>query len=166
MELIFTEIQRFNRKNILFLEGLSSSWDSACRKRILSDLCRDADFMRLDTLPCGFNAKEAYSGVGKLLKEYPNYDCIVASNDEMAIGAMKAVRESGYSIPDDIMIIGFDNIESSHWIEPSLTTIEIDYRELGRRIGQEILALIIDKKQVRNKKVFPVSLIRRNTTGI
>ena len=68
-------------------------------------------------------------------------DAIVATVDIMAIGVIKFLNANGYKIPDDISVIGYDNISLSTIIEPSLTTIA----QPTRKIGQEAARIIIDK---------------------
>ena len=55
---------------------------------------------------------------------------IIALNDEVAIGAMKAIKEWGYGIPKDFSIVGFDNLDIGQWVEPSLTSIAQNVSEL------------------------------------
>ncbi|MBN1498639.1 MAG: LacI family DNA-binding transcriptional regulator [Spirochaetes bacterium] len=163
MQLIFNEICRLNHRNILYLEGPSSSHDSSDRKAEFSRLCI-SEKLQVCFLECNFGTVEAYKNIKQLLTGGFHYDCVTASNDEMAIGAMKALKEHGYEIPDDIIITGFDDIETAQWVNPALTTVKVDYHELGRLIGGEILNLITGGKSVHKNIVFPVSLVKRETT--
>lgn len=71
-------------------------------------------------------------------------ECYFADNDLIAIGAMKALKSKGYKIPDDIAIIGFDNIYESHVIEPALTTIDIPREFMGQTAAKQLISQILN----------------------
>ncbi len=79
-------------------------------------------------------------------------ECYFADNDMIAIGAMKALLLRGYKIPEDISIIGFDNISESRIIEPSLTTMDVPRHYIGT-IAAKLLIEQIDSKVVHTSKV-------------
>lgn len=74
----------------------------------------------------------------------PLAECYFADNDLIAIGAIKAFKSKGYKIPDDISIIGFDNIHESHIIEPSLTTIDIPREFMGQTAARQLIFQILN----------------------
>lgn len=82
--------------------------------------------------------------------EYPK--AVFAANDEMAIGAMRAIAEYGLRVPEDIAAVGFDDIEFSKYTTPSLTTIKQPIYELGIR-GIEMLISLMNDKQIENKNI-------------
>ena len=67
----------------------------------------------------------------QLLKNRRRPTAIVSANDQMAFGAMNAARELGLKIPDDLAVVGFDNILLSSYFDPSITTVEIILYETG-----------------------------------
>lgn len=69
-------------------------------------------------------------------------ECYFAENDLIAIGAMKALKLRGYHIPEDIAVIGFDNISESRVMEPSLTTVSVPRRYMGRLAAQRALDVV------------------------
>lgn len=79
-------------------------------------------------------------------------ECYFADNDLIAIGAMKALKLSGYKIPDDISIIGFDNIHESHIVEPSLTTIDIPREFMGQTAARQLIY------EISNPAAHPVKI--------
>jgi len=163
---IFQEILLHKCKNNLFLQGHSKSWDFYSRKKILFDLCKQQGLLNPDILTCDYSAHGAYHQVKDALSRDWNYDSIIAVNDEMAIGAMRALKESGLRIPQDIIVTGFDNIEASHWVDPPLTTIKVDYKKMGKLIAETILKLISTSKPICENITFPVEFIRRQSTGL
>lgn len=90
---------------------------------------------------------------------------IFACNDAMAIGAMRALREAGCSVPDDISVIGFDDIQLASYIQPALTTISNPKYELGSMAIRKLLDRI-EGSLDPGPRSFPLDtkLIRRSTT--
>lgn len=82
----------------------------------------------------------------------PLAKCYFADNDIIAIGVMKALMLRGYKIPEDISVVGFDNISESRIIEPSLTTMDVPRRHIGRTAAK-LLIEQIDTKIVHPSKV-------------
>lgn len=90
---------------------------------------------------------------------------VMASNDLMALGCMTALKESGLRIPEDISVIGIDDIPFAKFIEPSLTTVSIPLYELGK-IGMESLLQLRAGDAALQEEVFlPHKLIVRNSTA-
>ena len=65
---------------------------------------------------------------------------VFAGNDQMALGLMVALREQGLSVPDDVSVVGFDDVPEAPYFSPALTTVRQDFAELGRRGVQLVLA--------------------------
>lgn len=117
-------------------------------------LIREGDFQQ----PRGF--------IGALeLMNLPNPPtAIFASNDVMAFGAMEAARERGKKIPDDISIIGFDDIPQAAQVHPPLTTIHQPLEEMGRRAAQMLLDIIEHPQRPAEKIELPTELVMREST--
>jgi LacI family transcriptional regulator len=75
----------------------------------------------------GYKAIEKFPEIGK-----GNITAIFAQNDMMAIGALKALQDKGLKVPEDIAIIGFDNIPLSSFVTPALYTVAVPVYEMGR----------------------------------
>lgn len=87
----------------------------------------------------------AYADMKELLsRDEPLANCYFADNDLIAAGAMRALKEAGYRIPQDIAIVGFDNMPICTYVEPTLTTVHVPKEYLGqmavRRLHQKITA--------------------------
>ena len=78
--------------------------------------------------------------------------CLYADNDTIAIGAMKALREGGYKIPDDISIIGMDDIPFASVSAPALTTVRVQKEAIGVQAVKQLFWLINDQ-EFQNMKV-------------
>jgi LacI family transcriptional regulator len=105
-----------------------------------------------------------YDLAHKLLKENPEITAIFAGNDVMAFGAVRAIYETGRKIPDDVSLLGFDNVELSQIIHPPLTTIHQPKYEIGRA-AVEILLRMAGKESDRTPehRVLGVELRERQS---
>lgn len=102
----------------------------------------------------------------KLLKDHRNSTAIFAANDIMAFGAARAIYETGRRIPDDISLIGFDNIELSSVLHPPLTTIHQPRYEMGKAAVEILMrrsAKSADRKP--EHQILGVQLIERQSCG-
>lgn len=86
---------------------------------------------------------------------------IFCSNDEMALGAMYELKNAGLKIPNDISIIGLDNMSYSEISDPPLTTIEQPTKRIGERSMKRLLNLIAGKKARKNIEILPHQLVER-----
>lgn len=78
--------------------------------------------------------------------------CYFADNDLIAAGAMKALKEAGYKIPEDISIIGFDNMPLCTYVEPNLTTVNVPVKYMGEMAVARLVNIL------ENKTYFPIKL--------
>lgn len=92
--------------------------------------------------------------------------CYFADNDLIAMGAMKAIKEAGYKIPEDIMIAGFDNLPFSKVIEPTLTTIDVPKRYMGEMAAKRLITKLQDSSASPVKIEISTSLIQRQSTNL
>ena len=81
----------------------------------------------------------------------------------MAMGAIKAIKEHGLIVPDDISIIGFDNIRMSALFSPALTTIAQDFQKLAENACELLLAQMKDNTVAPKVIVVPSALVERET---
>ena len=107
--------------------------------------------------------KGGSAGMAHLLQRQPNIDGLVAYNDAMAIGAMSAARAHGRRVPEDIAIIGFDDIEMSAHVTPALTTVRLDRAPLADAITFALHQLIEDGVERPEPVLLPAELILRGS---
>lgn len=133
------------------LEG----YKSACRKRGIykKEYIFEGDF----TIEGGIKATE------NILKFPERFDTIFYSSDIAAFGGMKILLRNGYKIPQDIGIMGFDNIKISEFIEPELTTIAQPIYEMGKE-SVNLLIKIINGEEIKLRQIFlKPELVKRGT---
>lgn len=117
-------------------------------------LIQEGDFQQ----PTGFTCAQA------LLAAPERPTAIFASNDVMAFGAMEAVRDRGLRIPDDVSIVGFDDIPQAATVYPPLTTVRQPLAEMGARATHMLLELIENPDQPAQRVELPTELIVRAST--
>lgn len=113
--------------------------------------------------PGTFVQTDGYTGTSKLLDLSEPPTAIFASNDVMAMGAMDAVRNRGLRIPDDVSIIGFDDIPQSALVRPALTTVNQPLENMGRVATQMLLNLLQGAEKRAKRVELPTELIIRDS---
>jgi LacI family transcriptional regulator len=111
-----------------------------------------------------FTEKSGFSAVKKLLGRMKP-DAVFASNDHMAIGAMKAIEEEGLKVPDDLSVIGFDDIEIATYIRPALTTVRIPLQQIAAEATEKLIEIIETDTVDRGSCKISVELIKRETVN-
>lgn len=110
-----------------------------------------------------FGENGGYLAMKELLKLEDRPTAIFCQGDEIAIGAMKAIEEKGYNVPDDFSLIGFDDIEISRYITPGLTTIRQDKLTMGRKAAELLLEIINNPYRTYPPIILPTKLIERDS---
>jgi len=94
----------------------------------------------------------------------PDFQALIAANDEMAIGAIEALRERGLAVPRDVSVIGFDNIPDSQFVVPSLTTVGQLLAEQGQSAARIAVGLARGEASPQDV-MFPARLVMRTSCG-
>lgn len=106
-----------------------------------------------------------YSLIYNMLKKGVNPDAIFATSDPKAIIAMKAIKDFGLKVPDDISVIGFDNMDISTLVDPPLTTISQPLYDIGVLAAKKLITMIKNQKQEEPIiDILPTDLIIRKST--
>lgn len=93
------------------------------------------------------------------------FSAVFCSNDEMAIGAMRALSSAGLRIPEDVSVIGFDDIRFSRYTTPPLTTLSQPKNALGREAMTMLIEILNDPTVPPRKRVLSAELVVRGSTG-
>ena len=117
------------------------------------------------TVTLGTSMNDAYQDMLQYLKKNPKLPtAFFADNDMIALGAMKALQERGYRIPEDVSIVGFDDLSFSAISSPALTTLRVPNKEMGKIAVRRLVELVegIGTDTVTKTQVCP-SIIYRDT---
>lgn len=123
---------------------------------------RDAGLPAPTVVYGAFTRESGEAATREVLRRDPDVQGIFAASDLMAIGAMRVLRESGRSVPNDVAVIGFDNIELGRHTEPPLTTVDQPAAEMARAMVEMMLTLIAGNP-VPPPQVLPTSLVVRGS---
>ena len=99
-----------------------------------------------------------------LLENPDQFSAIFAQNDRMAAGGIRTLRDSGYQIPDDYSVIGYDNVPLAALIDPPLTTIQQPLEDFGKNAARILIQTIQEKKPPVDYCASPELIIRSSTT--
>ncbi|MBQ1018091.1 LacI family DNA-binding transcriptional regulator [Micromonospora sp. D93] len=107
-----------------------------------------------------FTRESGSAAMRRLLTEHPDLDGVFAASDLMAHAALRTLREAGRRVPEDVAVVGFDDIETAAYTEPPLTTVRQPIVELGRRMTRQLLRLAAGET-IEQSIMLPTELIRR-----
>jgi DNA-binding LacI/PurR family transcriptional regulator len=131
-------------QRIGIITGPSSWWEAQERLNGWRDVVQAAGYADVDNLIVegDWNAPSGDAGLHTLLDRNPEIDAVFVSNDQMALGALQAARRLGLSTPEDLGVVGFDDIPEAAYFYPPLTTVRQDTRYLGAMAVERINGLI------------------------
>ncbi|HET8839917.1 MAG TPA: LacI family DNA-binding transcriptional regulator [Ktedonobacteraceae bacterium] len=106
---------------------------------------------------------QGYEACKRLLQRGKPFTALFCANDEMAVGAMKALREVSLRVPEDVSLVGFDDIDLVQHIAPALTTVKVDKEALGSLAVKRLLSLMSNPEPVYVSNVLEVELVIRDS---
>lgn len=110
-----------------------------------------------------YSRESGYDAMLKLLKLPERPTAVFASGDWLALGAIMAAKDSGLSVPGDISVMGYDDIDLAEYVTPALTTVRQDTELLGSRAADLLLEAIEGKEQDKESILVPVEVIERES---
>ena len=113
---------------------------------------------------CFLMPQDGYEAARRLLS-VAMPDAIIVANDNTAIGVIRLLKERGIRVPDDIAVTGFDNIASSAFLEPSLSTFDVPKAALGRFALRVLLDRVENHSSYIVRMTIPYTVIERESTG-
>ena len=156
---------RLGRKRIAFLGGTQGEGEFSRRyqgyKRALKEAGYTPDASLAVSADC--TSQSGYEAMKRLLKLSPAIDAVVIGSDVMAIAAMEALREAGRHVPEDVSVIGYDDIPIAAYCSPPLTTIRQDISKAGKLLVRNLMQYLDD--QAVTNAILPVELIVRKSSG-
>jgi LacI family transcriptional regulator len=148
------------REHIGHISGPLEWWEARQRKQGWQEALQAAG-RKASEAHCAEGNWSAASGetaFEQLLQSYPEMDAVFIANDQMALAALQLANRRGVHIPQDLAVVGFDNIAEAAYFYPSLTTVNQNQHELGCQAVQELVYLI-EAAYAGNQAVEPRSLL-------
>lgn len=159
-------IEAHGRRRIVYLQGPEGHEDSVWRERGYREAL-EANSLPFDPsliLPGGFDQDVAFITVQQMLLDGPDFDAIFAGDDDAAIGAIRALRAAGRLVPDDVAVVGFDDVPFARYLSPTLTTVRAPIEEVGREAVRQLKCLM-DGKQAKGLILMRTELVIRDSCG-
>jgi len=114
----------------------------------------------------GFDESSGLAAMRSLLALDERPTAVFVASDEVALGALKAAKMAGVTVPDDIAIVGFDDLPFAPFVEPALTTVRVPARDIGTVATRSLLdALEHEKTRVAGPIILPTELVVRESSG-
>lgn len=161
-------LYQLGHKNIGIINGPMSSMHSVrCLNGYKSTIQElGIDFLEENVYEIDeFDILKATKGMASFLNSNRKITGVVCSSDSLAIGVIKAATKIGLKVPEDLSVVGLDDVPISDYITPSLSTVHVDLVEIGKR-ATSILIDMLQGKQIRKKDVvFKMEYINRETTA-
>jgi len=172
-ELALSHLKSLGHTNIAFIKGQPFSSDTSCRWEAIVDAASKLDIQIRAELVVQLQSPEPGPDPGaeitrKLISSGHPFSAIFAFNDLSAIGAILALRNAGLRVPQDISVLGFDDVLLASTNNPPLTTIHQPLRAMGRAAASTLLGLIHEDVQQPHPRVITVhpKLVIRESTGL
>ncbi|KIL52873.1 LacI family DNA-binding transcriptional regulator [Jeotgalibacillus campisalis] len=127
--------------SIGYISGPSNNWDSQLRSKGFTE-CLSQNGLSVPSkwhIKGDYSQRGGYQAARLLLQQEQLPSGLFVSNDQMAIGVLEAFAEAGVSVPDQVSLIGFDDIELARYIRPSLTTVKQPKYEMGATAAHQII---------------------------
>ena len=160
-------IEEHGRRKIAFIRGLTTSQDAEERYRAYIEtlehykLSFDPDLI----VSGDFRRYSGTTAIKQLDEErHVRFDALVSANDNMAIGAMQALQAKGISVPEDVIVAGFDDIEETRAIAPTLTSVRAPWHLLGSKSVDLVLSKLADER-LPNQILLETELVCRQSCG-
>jgi LacI family transcriptional regulator len=172
IEMALDHLADLGHREVAFFKGPVWSGDTEDRWNAVLATCKklgvrfDPELtVQLERLePTGMrHPEEGRIAAQKLLRRGKRFTALVAYNDISALGAMTALREAGHKVPEDVSVMGFDDIEFASIAYPPLTTIRQPLREMGATAAELLIRKLANDGSVQDIRVRPELIVRSST---
>jgi len=180
VEMALKHLYGLGHRRIAFMRGPRAIPDSEYRWESIQQVAREiglkidsALVIRIDS--AGWSMKDGYHPMAPeigykpmqaLLEKTHDFTAIFCFNDIAAIGAIRALKDAGLRVPEDVSVVGFDDIQSAAYSTPSLTTVRQPLTEMGKRGAEILLERIANRdKEFPSEIVMAPELVVRESTG-
>ena len=170
-ELALEHLYHLGHRRVAFIKGQSFSSDTEVRWNAISKAAKRLGLEIRPELVVQLEGDSPSPEVGygvthKLVANREGFTALFAFNDISAIGSIRALRENGYRVPEDVSVVGFDDIQSAAFQNPVLTTVRQPLRRMGRLAAETVLSSITAPaahKSSRRIMVEPELVVREST---
>jgi len=161
------------RKKIGHISGPLSWWEAKERKRGWCETLEKEGFEVLEhyCVEGNWSSASGEQAFVQLLGAFPNMDAVFVANDQMALSVLREASRRGIRVPEQLAVVGFDNIAESTYFCPALTTIAQDFQLLGEQAVQNIVEMIQSRQKnqpviIQSRFIQPALIVRESSKCI
>ncbi len=158
-------LRALGHREFAFLAGPQTLRSAVIRRKAFIDALQQWGLPSDRTLEGNHKVDGGMRAVQSLLAEPSLPTAILCSNDLTAIGAMKALAEAGVRIPEDVSVVGFDDIDFARLAHPPLTTVSISHESLGTLAFEALAKMLRSKRREGAEYVVETQLVTRESTA-
>jgi DNA-binding LacI/PurR family transcriptional regulator len=162
--LVTEHLIKLGHRRISEISGPLNWFDAMARHQEWESSLLNAGIAPVKSVEGDWTAISGYQALHRLLESGHDFTALVVGNDQMALGAIRALREHNLRVPTDVSVVGFDDIPEAAYFEPPLTTVRQDFSQLGE-IGVRYLLNRIQQPDETPKQhiIFPQLIMRDST---
>ncbi|MFC7878767.1 LacI family DNA-binding transcriptional regulator [Isoptericola sp. NPDC057391] len=150
-------------RDILHLAGPLDWLDARTRERSFHARAKSWGLRERPIVVGDWTADFAYD-FARGIRELPEYTAIFAANDDMAVGLVHGLHDRGFSVPDDVSVVGFDDIPLARHVIPPLTTVRQNFHALGVSVV-DVLRAAIEEEEIPTVTKIPAELVARASSA-
>ena len=155
---------RLGHETVHYLSIPSSTTHQTQRAQGWRDALREAGRTVPEQLDAGWTPRSGYLAARRLPVD-PTVTAVLCGNDDVALGVLRAAREAGRRVPQELSVVGFDDAPQSAYLNPALTTVRLDFEGLGRG-GFRLLHRLLDAQAAPERGLWDEpELIVRESSG-
>lgn len=151
-------------RRIATIAGPQAWFSAQLRLKALKDSLAKIDTAPVHIIEGDWSPTSGYNAMRELIASGADFTALVAANDQMALGALRALHEVGLRVPQDVAVVGFDDIPEAAFFEPPLTTVRQDFIGLGSAGFNYLLQRIENPQSPKQQQLVQPQLILRQTT--
>jgi LacI family transcriptional regulator len=158
----FRHLYAQGARRIVFVSGASDSFDNMERMKAFLDEARKMNM----AIPCfdgNFTEESGYEIARRIIASNDLPDAAFCANDQMAIGFLRAMKEHQLRAPDDIAVVGFDDIQISRYLQPSLSTVGASRFSWGSLAATQLIDFLENEHPFQSQRI-PTKLIPRESS--
>lgn len=164
VQVAMQHLYNLGHRRIAEISGWVQSYDGHARHQAYLQFIKDNHLPDPIWTEGGFGFESGYQGVKQLLQQHEKFTALMCGNDKTAIGAIAALHEMGLRVPQDVSVVGFDDVASSAYSFPPLTSVRQDFDTLSKQAMEYLVSMIENPGTPVHQRVLYPQLVVRNST--
>jgi DNA-binding LacI/PurR family transcriptional regulator len=152
-------------ETVWHVAGPELSYSARRRRTAWQETLEAHDRVAPPVIPGDWSARSGYEA-GLRLADDDGLTAVFTANDQMALGLLRALHECGRSVPDEVSVVGFDDMEEAAYFWPPLTTVRQSFAEVGKRAVDALMREIRSGEHEHHEELVPTQLVVRASTAM